>query len=507
MKRIGVAGAGLLACICGASAFGQDENPPRIEPGSINYTIASYLGGRDYTLYSYYESIFDLYGVVNLWDTPIPFNPLTDTARELDIIRVTMEVTDLDLPDEDFFLQVRAYAMSSGPPDTPPLEGATDNYESYPTPDPVTATSVLIEFTLQVPDYQGVNQRRLRGEINWDVWWSVEVRIANDENPDDPDPGEVAVWDEISFPLFAIEQSALRPPDPPPFADAGTDQDVALDPASGEVEVTLDGRRTFDATNIGFDVLDENVFEKDNLQYIWEWHSGPVQITADEIVADAVNPAIARVTLDIPSTTDNPYVFRLLVQDSSNALPSTDTVTINVRAALPGNNAPVAVVVGPADTVPVGGLAELSAAGSWDPDEGDTENLLFHWAQTNEVGGELSDEQLRTGFQPLEGRDQAGCRWRATAEGTYYFQVLVIDQPQLRDPVLVDSALSDTATVSVQVVGTSAGGGEMSALDQPGAGSSSDNQLPLTPAGCGGGGLLPLAALPVLLGLMRGRLR
>ena len=115
-------------------------------------------------------------------------------------------------------------------------------------------------------------------------------------------------------------------------------------------EIILDGSRTFDSFNQGFDVGSEDVFEKDDLSFTWEWISGPTRV--NPVQTDEGDPT-ATVFLTVADPNE-PYVYRLTVDDNVNALPSTDSVAITVVEELEDKNPPVAVIEGPASARTLG---------------------------------------------------------------------------------------------------------------------------------------------------------
>jgi hypothetical protein len=492
MRRTGLALMLLLVLAGAVPVFGQNSDaPPRID--AAIFSIARYIGGRELASGATFGSIFGFFGIFPLWDVPVPFNPTTDLAKELDIVIVELIVFDQELADPnststtalDFFYQVHAFAATVGPPEPPPLYGATTGYVSRGTPpaaDPNFGPGTVdIVIVLQIPEFSGVNQRRLQGDIPYDVGWTVEASVAKTDTPTDAARGV------IIFPLFAIENATLRPPNPPPIADAGSNQAV---PAGSTV--ILDGSRSFDSANLGFDPLDPNIFEKDTLRYTWEWLSGPEEV---DPVPDPADPANARVTLITVTTPDNPYVYRLLVSDEVNALPASAIVHIFVQSSIPVNHAPRAAITSPAGPVTVGNLVQLSGLASFDPDGNP---LTYRWRQTNSIGGDLLPDEIQKNFQPLNGVTSAVASWRTTAAGTYYFTLVVTDP----------SGLANSAgPVAVNVVAAAVAGA--SQANSPAQ--NRDVYIPppaeTTPAstGCGAGGLFPLALLPGLLWVMRGR--
>jgi hypothetical protein len=372
-------------------------------------------------------------------------------------------------------------------------EGDRDYYFAPP---PAQGNTVAVELEWLVPQFNGPNQARLRGLIDYDVKWLVTITVRNGSANSPPQEGTLV--DAVSFWVCALENPNLVPGNPPPFADAGGEQTVTV----GDT-VRLDGSRSYDGSNVGFDPFDPEVYDKDMLQYNWEWVSGPERVDpqpdpdAPPTVVAGRWP-VAVVTLDVAGT----YAYRLLVDDGVNSPPSTDEVTIRVLPFIAENRKPRAVITGPTRPVAVGGKIVLSATDSSDPD-GDA--LSYRWRQTNEVGGALMPDEVLAGFQPLDGVTSETASWIAIEPGTYYFQLLVTDP----------AGLSDTALTSVEVVEVATTGntasrasdGSESNLPADKSAGSAGNDSPAAPAACGGGALLPLAVLPGLLGLMRGRRR
>lgn len=413
-----------------------------------------------------------------------PYSPYAP-VQEGDVIRLTVEITDLDLPDDEIFVRKQSrwipwkdyYAPQPGP-----VSGDSGYFRAPPSL-VVSGTSATVVFTFIIPDWQGANQARLRGEINWDVRWEIWIEVSNSEEPGEDEP--VA---RSYIVLLAIENPAFRPPNPPPSADAGADQLVV----AGRT-VTLDGRRTLDAWNTGIDPLDPEVFEKDQLQFTWEWMSGPVRV--DPVDDQDGDPATVQVTLDRVGI----YVYRLLVEDGVSAQVSTDTVQIDVRSELPPNSAPTAQILVFGLPASVGETVVLDGSTSSDP-EGD--ELDYYWRQTNALGGELSFEEVLAAFQPLKNASKPVASWKTTTAGTYYFRLLVTDPSGLSDTELVSVQVTDAA-VGSEVVFREEGAGSTEGEAQP---SGSDDAAPLMPFDCGAGVPL-LGLLPVLLWFMRGRMR
>ena len=399
------------------------------------------------------------------------------------------------------------------PPAVPTDRAGGEGGDYYFFSGPASGVTTDVQLAFFVPQFNGANQARLRGQIDYDVLWRVTIGVQNggpDSLPTDEDPVI-----RTSFFVCAVENSSLAPGNPPPNADAGPDQTVALDPTTGQARVKLDGTRTFDGSNIGFSPDSAEVFSKDILHYTWEWVSGPARV--EPVEDNDGEPATMWVYLTQASTT-TPYVYRLLVDDGVNALPSTDTVNVWVRTFKPMNRAPRAVILAPDGTVAtvddpiqvqVGEQVVLQAnTDNADPDQ---DALLFRWRQTNEVGGDLESDQIMAGFQPVSGVNTDKSEWRALQAGKYFFRLLVIDQPEKRDAVLAGSSKSSTAECCVEVVAASgiAKVAAPEASTENGTLSADDDSsltLPFALPQCGVG-LAPLALVPLALGLMRSRRR
>jgi hypothetical protein len=526
MKRSVLAGTLLAVLGLAAPALGQGGGgiPPTIE--DAQFAIARFIGPRELANLADFGSIFALFGVQPLWADPVPFDPNVDLAQELDVIVVTMLVFDPDLADPQnannvgFFYEVFAFPQSLGPPEPPPLYtefsiiGLTLKFITLGAGIPADPglfgpNRVFLSFAVQIPRFQGVNQDRLRGLIDYDVAYNVQVRVADTESPDE----NTHAWGTLIFPLRAVEATNLAAPNPPPVADAGGDQTVQVGTA-----VKLDGSKSFDASNAGFDPFDPNVFQKDILHYTWEWVDGPEQVDpqpdpdAPPGLAAGTWP-IAVVTLEVANTADKPfYIYRLLVDDGINSPPSSAETRILVIPAVRENRAPSAVisdangavVSGQVVSVRVGDPIQLSAQLSTDPDD---DALAYHWRQTNALGGALAPDEVQRGFQPLNGVEARDLSWVATEVGTFYFSLLVNDVP----PAGLDS-LSATASVTIDVAeGATAGevtGRASGAAGAPATdGQSGASGTTAAPTACGGGSVLPLALIPAGLWLMRGRRR
>ena len=138
-----------------------------------------------------------------------------------------------------------------------------------------------------------------------------------------------------------------------PVANAGPDQSVT----SGAT-VTLDGSGSSDADT------------GDTLTYSWAHTSGTPAVTLAS--GTTTSPSFTAPTV----TASTAFVFTLTVSDGTAS--ATDTVTVTVSPA-GANRAPVADA-GADQSVAPGATVNLSGAGSFDPDTGDT--LTYAWAHT-----------------------------------------------------------------------------------------------------------------------------
>lgn len=434
-------------------------------------------------------------------DGRVRIDPDTYRAKELENLVMEVDVFDPDiasvqrLEDYELFYRFSAQWVPFLPyftPEPPPWpEGPTDGFvepwfrlATVPPSPPGTDTQTTVTFSvfLRVPEFNGVNQARLRGLIDYDVRFNCLIEVSEQEEPSEEQPP-----DRRSFFVYAVEDPALRPPNPPPFADAGADATVVVGST-----VDLDGKETFDSFNLGYNPLDPNVIEKDLLTYTWEWVTGPQRV--DPYYPDlAGRPWLARVTLPLLGI----YEYRLLVSDGYNAIPSLDTFKINVVSYLPPNRPPRAVILGPTRAITVGEIILLDGRQSSDPD-GD--RLTFRWRQVNEVGGNLPPDDLALLFQPLGGASSSTLTWQAVRPGTYYFLLIVSDG---RDR---GTARMTVRVIEAQQAADASKPRSSSApqTEEPPAGETP--ATPAAPAGCGGG-LAPLALVPLGLGLMYRRNR
>ncbi len=449
------------------------------------------------------------------------FEPAQDVVREADYIAARVTVVDPDWQptgedeegqDDPVYLRLQAVWVPFGryrAPEGPPIPEASpdfftdDGFDWNTTSSQSGDRALVYVFSLTVPDFVGTNQARERGLIDYDVHWELWFETTNDTG--DENAWTVASdcqrYQRSSFAgfcppaLFAIEHPSAMPPNAPPQADAGGDQIVLTG-----TDVQLDGIRTFDSFNFGFQPTLPNVFVKDNLTFTWEWISGPARV--EPVYPNlTVHPELATVLLDTPGV----YVYRLLVDDNANSAPTTDTVTITVTPDQPPNAPPTAIVSGPTTVVQVGDTVTLSGLASFDP-EGAA--LSYRWTQTDEIGNSLTAEDRDRLFQPFSGTNTPEITWQTTQAGTFFFR-LIVDDGELQGntpfTVFVDEVRGQYITASeiraqllAEVI--SADGGS-----QPTAAESPNEQPSLMPA-CGGG-LFPLLVVPVWLGLQRGRRR
>lgn len=339
---------------------------------------------------------------------------------------------------------------------------------------------VVVRMSYVVPEFIGANQDRLRGIINYDIRYDIIFAASNEAAPSEP--GSI---DLGCVTIQVIENPVFSPPSAPAFADAGADQTVPVNQLT-----VLDGSRTFDSNNLGFDVNDPDIFAKDLIRFAWEWISGPVRVNP---VQSNENDPLATVEFTAAGT----YVYRLTATDLSTSRASTDSVTITVLQELPVLLAPTAVILGPS-TATVGALITLDGRQSSDPN-GDP--LTYQWTQTNALGGPLTSTlsagDIANVFQPLSGATSSVATWQATQAGVYYFRLSVNDGTfTSTTPVFtirVTLLASDTG-----VPGGGSSGGNSNGADDGGGGT-------VTPTTCGVGGLLPLALAPLLLAARRRR--
>lgn len=493
-----------------STAPAQDENFP---PVIVSWTleIAENVSG---TPGFFFGIFFDPSGSNYL---PFrPFDPAVEVADELDLLRATVEVFDLDFDEDDgegvFFLTTSTWCPIPFFPSPEPPPIAEDSLVFFPEDEGFKPTdgsqTLFFSYIFQVPPFVGKNQARLRGiadpsrpggVVDYDVRYLLAILASNEQDPgcgvtQDGDNCDIDLDFEncetpvsIQFlPLFCRENPVIPPPNGPPFADAGADQRAA----SGAL-VTLDGSRTFDSYNVGFNFGSVNILEKDTLTFTWEWVSGPTRV--DPTQAAATSPQ-ASVRLTALGT----YVYRLIVDDGFNALPATDSVQIEVLATLPENNPPVAVIRGPAAPVASGALVTLDGRESSDPD-GNT--LTFRWRQTNELGEEIALVDLQDTFQPLSGLNANIATWQASAPGAYFFRLLVDDGIEQASTTFSVTVVANAAA-AVQVAAPEE---EAPAVDELRESSTEATPDVLAPIALCGAGIAPLALAPLVLVIGRRR--
>jgi len=480
---VAVTAVGLLV----PTAPGQDDGaPPRIE--NLQWFIMRSLTG---------DPAGDYTGVLE------PFDPRLDIAQESDYIYVRATISDADWalteegnldPDSDpvrvsLVAQWR-YPAGYPAPEPPPVPGTFSEYRPEDGIGPNVIQQgrplLLYDFEMLIPRFQGVSQARLRGLIDWDVSWLVVFGVESTDSTDE-DP----VRHRVGAMLYAIQHPGNRPTNPRPFADAGASQTIA----SGTT-ARLDGSRTFDSFNAGFDSGLPDVFEKDQLSYTWEWITGPTRV--DPVYPDLVGtPQIALVRLDVPGV----YVYRLLVDDGVNPGVSTQSVTVNVVAELPPDDAPKAIITGPAAPGRVGETITLSAGSSFDPQE---RPLTYSWRQTDERGNSLTAADVMRMYQPLSGTSTDTLTWQATQTGTFYFRLIVSNGSKSDTAaftvVIEPGPPRTTAGLAITAPPADLTAAALDAAEDDTA--TEQTAAPLVPA-CGGA-LFPLAAVP-LLGLLRWR--
>ncbi|GMU81897.1 MAG: hypothetical protein AMXMBFR47_17680 [Planctomycetota bacterium] len=418
---------------------------------------------------------------------------------ELDRVTVSFEVTDPDWiqpitvdpqtgevnnPNEPVFLRYDIVPIeSASPPEAPPILyqplGWFPDEEGFrPIPGPTTPYIFTPDpFTFTISDINGRSQRRLLGLQDYDVQYFLQFCAANDPDTD-PQPAFIGC---TSLVIKVIENPALRPGSPRVFADAGADQTVARG-----ATVELDAGRTFNSYNVGFDPANPFVIEQSRIEFGWEWLSGPVRV-------DPVQPSGNSPIATVQVTVSGDYEFRVTADALESAgPPSTDVVRITVLDALPPQNPPTAVIIGPANAVIVGQTITLDGSTSSDPEN---DPLTFRWRQTNALGQPLTGEQLLTGFQALSGVDTNKSTWQAVTPGTFYFRLLVSD-----------AQFTSVATFSIRVIENSTGGANAIAESPEADSAVEDSAVQVAPIGLCGAGLAPLSLLPLaLLALKRRR--
>lgn len=443
-----------------------------------------------------------------------------------------------DPPDyQDVFVRFTAHG-TKGPPEAPPLqpgakiihqlitdlnvvvlvhefselgvfEGPIRPSKGYQYgDDPSVGPIAIADYFYVLPEFIGRNQDRLDGTVNYDVAYNFLFTGSNAEQPsvtqeevagfnprfgpyifnpcDDQSQGcgyDGAIVDVVDNPI-------LDPANPNPIADAA----VSAQTVVAGTEVTLDGSRSFDSSNLGFDTGSSSVFEKDILTYAWEWLSGPERV--DPVQDVPTNPK-ATVVLNKLGT----YRYRLIVDDNASpGLPSIAAVDVTVVSDMAGNHPPIATISGPAGPVPLGNEIKLDASASSDPD-GD--QLTFRWRQVNALGEPIRSDELQGLFQGLSGVDTSVATWQALDVGQFYFRLLVSDGEFVSTATFAISVI-DTATAGITVENTDA----TTSTDAGATPAPADNQPAVAPANtlCGTG-MLSLGVVPFALGVMRRRRR
>ena len=516
----------MTAVMCAPWAVAQLDNfPPSIEP--IYWEVSS-LDGQTTVVFDENDAALN-----------DPARIAAFTHQELDVVLAQFRITDADWtialvelntevvaageappepPDyEDVFASMRAFG-AFGPPDGPPIPqlfktvsifvpeanttftfssnenmgeffGASEESGITPTQDfrygatPPPAAILTIQFA--IPEFIGRSQSRLDPEnpIDYDVAYLLRFSVSNESDPEVDAFGFSLSADinSISQFIFVIENPILADPNPPPFAEATSDRSIV---AAG-TSVLLDASRTFDGFNVGFGAGTPRVFERDDLEFSWEWISGPTRV---DPVQTGVHDPLATVTLNVPTPDDgsDPYVFRVTVDDGKGGLPSNATVAIEVRENIPINNPPSSIITGPADPVTVGSLITLNGSQSADVD-GDP--LTYRWRQISELGETLTIDELRIAFQPISGLATSISTWQAVEPGTFYFRLLVND-----------GQFVTASTFSIEVIEAATAGvvdNNAGVAADESAGSVFDSLAPIVPA-CGAG-LVPLAIVPLAL--------
>jgi subtilisin-like proprotein convertase family protein len=143
------------------------------------------------------------------------------------------------------------------------------------------------------------------------------------------------------------------PPNQPPVADAGPDQQVYE-----STQVQLDGSGSYDP-------------DSDPLTYLWTQTQGPT-VTLSSMTA--VNPTFTAPTVTSPTD----LRFTLTVDDGRGGVDS-DSVTITVLETPPGPNQPPVANAGPDQQVYESTQVQLDGSGSHDPD---SDPLTYLWTQT-----------------------------------------------------------------------------------------------------------------------------
>lgn len=350
-----------------------------------------------------------------------------------------------------------------------------------------------VTYFYVMPRFNGANQQRLAGNVACDVGYLTVIALSNDQSPSEE---QLSALSYLGLFLRVRQNPSLRPADSPPIADASGSPGTAFyNPETGTARFVLSAASSYDASNVGFDPFDPNVYEKNNLIYTWELINWPANWTPDFSI-DPLSIGSPQSLCELKNVQPGQeFEFRVIVFDGVNPTPSTSTAFVRIEPPPPPNNRPIANA-GPDKTVAVNAIVTLDGSASTDVEDGT--NLSYLWRQVNAVGGELELDQLSKAFQPISGTTAARSNWRAVTPGTYYFRLAVVDS----------GGLSDIDFVTVVVTSTAAGGATQSDVKSTapptttGEGLASPMWLPFNLCGFG---LLPVVLVPPVLLALRGR--
>ena len=190
MKTIQIVAVLLLALAGGLPAFGQSDLPPIIEAYRI------YIGGE----------VFDAPLFIDVIENDI-------VIIEMDVRLVQEEGDDQQDENDDiefFYEKISRWApfRTYFTPEGPPVDGDTPELILNPLPiiTRLEARFYRLWIIFVVPQFNGVNQARMRGLIDYDLAYYVRVRVWNNESPSDTDP-----LPRFDFYMFVLENQALRP--------------------------------------------------------------------------------------------------------------------------------------------------------------------------------------------------------------------------------------------------------------------------------------------------------
>ncbi len=370
---------------------------------------------------------------------------------EGDLVRIEIAVTlvldeeQTEVEEIELFYQMASYWMPYSyyyAPEGPPLRTNTgwNNYRraSFAV---IADNEYLVIVEFRVPLFNGPNQARLAGLINYDVQWNSFIRIWTSDTVDEQDAG---LPPGFLLQIFATENPDLRPEnDPPPFADAGGSSTVQVGST-----VILDGSMTHDGFNIGFNPLLPSVYYKNELVYAWEWMDGP-QYVAPEYPDPDSAPWLATALLPVTGV----YRFRLFVFDGVNPWGSEDVAIVNVVDSIAANRPPRALAAAPTAPVVVGDTITLSAADSTDPPHDPAcDDCNFRWRQVDEVGGAIPFDEFTQAFLPVSGLEARESTLQALRPGTYYFR-LIVDDGELWNSTIVTVEVISAETAGLMVNG------------------------------------------------------